>query len=123
MGSISIHLPNNNKNMITREQFTNALTAIEEQIRKDREKAKLLEKVFTDSYVVSWDTDTVIEGFISLLSQLLGEPNNDWVYWYLWENKFNPGAKPCNEATDANGKSYTINDPGELYDFLKALEG
>lgn len=103
---------------ITREQFANALNAIEEQIRKDREKAKLLEKVFTDSTVVTWDTDTVIEGFVRLLSQLVGEPDNGWVYWYLWENKFSPGLKPCNKAETASRKKYTINDPGELYDFL-----
>lgn len=105
-------------NTITREQFTAALSAIEKQIRKDRKKAKLLEKVFTDSTVISWDTDTVIEEFITLLSELVGEPNNDWIYWYLWENKFSPGAKPCNEVTTASGTPYTINDPGELYDFL-----
>lgn len=103
---------------ITREQFATALNAIEEQIRKDRKKAQLLKKVFTDSHVVSWDTDIITSGFITLLSQLVGEPNNDWIYWYLWENKFSPGAKPCNEVSTASGTPYTINDPGELYDFI-----
>lgn len=105
-------------NTITREQFANALAAIEKQITKDREKAKLLEKVFTDSTVVTWDTDTVIEGFVRLLSQLVGEPDNGWIWWYLWENKFSPCANPCNTAYTKSGKKHTINDPGELYDFL-----
>lgn len=107
---------------ITREQFATALNAIEEQIRKDRKKAELLERVFTDSHVVSWDTDTVIEGFVTLLSQLVGEPDNGWIYWYLWENKFSPCEKPCNEVTTASGTPYRINDPGELYDFLQIQE-
>jgi hypothetical protein len=109
------------KNMqttITRDQFTAALQSIQDQIEKDRDNAKLLQMVFHESTIVTYDNSPVLGGFIKLLSELMGESNTEWIDWYLWECAFCPTGTKVGIVVHG-GKEHKIQTPSDLYDFLE----
>jgi hypothetical protein len=106
--------------IITRDQFTDALQSIQDQIEKDRDNAKLLQMVFHESTIMAYDNSTVLGWFVKLLSTLMGEPNTEWIDWYLWECAFCPTGTKVGIAVHG-GKEYKIETPSDLYDFLELV--
>lgn len=102
-----------------KETFIKALEAIQEQHKRDCEKAELLEKVFPESFAANlmYDNRLLQNAIIAILTEAMNDTDN-FIEYFLWELDFGKKGEKL-EVKTADGKRHHLTDAEELYNFLK----
>lgn len=101
---------------MTRDQFIAAIKVVQDHEQECREAGKALGTLAKDGHTpVITLGSRLLEGYIDLLEEAMGDTNGEgsWIWWWLYDA---PKAKP---TAYLNGKGYTINTPGQLYDMIR----
>jgi hypothetical protein len=100
-----------------KETFVNAINAIEKQLKKDREFAENLSKVFTGCFSANLlpDTDTIVNGLITVLESEMKDTSK-WIYHFIFELDF--GAENWRLQVYQNGKVIPLRTPTQLFYLL-----
>lgn len=99
---------------MTYPEFETALECLR-RFEQERQKLEEVIKVIspTSTGVVEFGGQ-FMEDYIALLSLAVGDENNCWINWYVFECDF--GANP--HAAHINGKEIIVDSPQKLYDII-----
>lgn len=101
--------------MLTKKQFTDAMTAIINQNKADDEICKAITSFCNDSCF--YDTKYATKGLFDLLVSTMKD-TSEWIEYWLYEldcgNKYRPSS-----VTDVRGKPIKIKTIADLYALLK----
>ena len=101
--------------MLTRKEFTDAMTAIVEQNAEDDIISKALSSICPDACF--YDTKYATKGLLRLLESAM-QDSFDWIEYWLYE--LDCGRKyRSSSAKDADGKPIKLKTIGNLYALLK----
>lgn len=101
--------------MLTKKEFTDAITAIIEQNAEDDRISKALSSICPDTCF--YDTKHATKALINLLKSAMKD-TYEWIEYWLYDLEC--GRKwyaKC--ATDENGKAIKLQSVGDLYALLK----
>ena len=100
--------------MLTKKQFTDAMTAIVEQNAEDDKISKALSSICPDSCF--YDTKYATKALIYLLKSTMKD-SYEWIEYWLYE--LDCGAKYTNNSVLFNKKPCTLRSISDLYALLK----
>ena len=101
--------------MLTRKQFTDAMTAIIEQNAEDDRISKALGSICPDSCF--YDTKHATKALIYLLKSTMKD-SYEWIEYWLYELDCGRKYRPSS-AKDADGKPIKLKTISDLYALLK----
>ena len=101
-----------------KESFVRIINAIDAQYSKDKENAKLLEKVFTDSTIIPSYCDELTNSIIAALKSEMNDKKDSWIDYYIYELDFGRENDRL-KANDKYGKELPLSTPENLYDLLE----
>lgn len=101
-----------------KESFVRIINAIDAQYSKDKENAKLLEKVFPDSTIIPSYCDELINSVVDALKSEMNDKKDSWIDYYIYELDFGRENDRL-KAYDKYGKELPISTPEDLYDLLE----
>lgn len=101
-----------------KETFVSIINAIDAQYAKDKENAKLLEKVFPDSTIIPSYCDELINTIIEALISEMSDEEEEWIDYYMYELDFGRENDRL-KAYDKNGVEILLSKPEDLYDLIE----
>ena len=101
--------------MLTKKEFTDAMTAIIEQNAEDDRISKALSSICPDSCF--YDTKYATKGLTRLLESIM-QDSFDWIEYWLYELDCGRKYRPSS-AKDADGKPIKLKTISDLYALLK----
>lgn len=101
-----------------KESFVRIINAIDAQYSKDKENAKLLEKVFPDSTIIPSYCDKLTNAIIEALKSEISDEEDSWIDYYMYELDFGRESDRL-KAYDKDGKELPLSTPEDLYDLIE----
>ena len=101
--------------MLTRKEFTDAMTAIVDQNNEDTHISKMLGSICSDACF--YDTKHATKGLTRLLKSAM-QDSFDWIEYWLYELDCGSKYRPSS-VRDADGKPIKLKTIGDLYALLK----
>jgi hypothetical protein len=94
------------------------MIAIETQINKDIQFSKNMGIVFPNAFEANFlpDTETIVDGMITLLEQVMNDAEEHWIQHFILELNF--GAKSKSLPIHFNNKLIQMCNVRDLYEFL-----
>lgn len=100
--------------MLTKKEFTDAMTAIVAQNKADDEICRAITSFCNDSCF--YDTKYATKGMLSLLISTMKD-TSEWIEYWLYE--LDCGAKYRPSSVTQDGKPIKLKTIADLYDLLK----
>ena len=101
--------------MLTKKEFTDAMTAIVEQNAEDDRISKALSSICPDSCFF-YDTKHATKGLLNLLKSTMKD-TYEWIEYWLYELEC--GAKYRTDSVTQDGKPIKLKTIADLYALLK----
>lgn len=101
------------ENVLSKDDFCNAIAAIQSFWDKIREIENVLGVVFDEDSIVN-----IVSSYIDTLSFIMGDYSNEdsWINYFCWELDFGRNWEPG--CVEIDGKDYPLSNAGELYELL-----
>ncbi|NCB47633.1 hypothetical protein EOM81_11525 [bacterium] len=103
--------------MLTKKEFTDAMTAIVDQLEEDKRLSGALNIVVNRNYgMCHYDTAYALPGLVKLLATVMKDKNS-WIEYWLYELEC--GAKYRTGSITQDGKPIKLKTIADLYALLK----